>query len=150
MVNLKNKYYIRVNENGIISKYFSSVFEKPTETDILIGEGEGSQFRATSDKLSVELQEFADIENGLQLTNEFGVYILKYENGVISKISDKELEESLLLQKPSPTEIELLQEENLRLMEATTNLYEKTLKLEEENLDIMMAMTELYEMSLES
>lgn len=34
-----NKIYARPNENGVVVKLFSSVFEEPTEDDILIEEG---------------------------------------------------------------------------------------------------------------
>ncbi len=145
----KNKYYIRLNEKNQIIKTFSSTFEKPNVTDILIGEGEGSQFRAFSNNLSPELKEFTGVENGLQLTNEHGIYILKYENGLICKVSEEELLEELNnLPKPQPTEVELLKEENLNLMETMTMLYERSQDLEQQNIDLMVAITELYEMNI--
>ncbi len=144
MEEFKNKYYISVNEKNRVIKTFSSVFEKPIETDILIGEGAGSQFRVLSDKLSEELQEFAEVENGLQLINELGIYILKYENGVIRKISDEELEESISGVEFVPTEIELLKEENFKIIEVATKLYELAMKVQEDNIDLRSAIIELY------
>ncbi|MFV0519609.1 MAG: hypothetical protein ACK5LY_04965, partial [Lachnospirales bacterium] len=90
-----------------------------------------------------------NIENGLPIINEFGILQLKYENGFISKISEIEIQEELEnLPKAPLTEIEVLKEENLLLMETTTELYEKTLALEQQNLDLMVAITEIYEASL--
>ncbi len=86
MEEIKNKYYIRLNESGRVVKMFSSAFEEPLESDILVSEGVGSQFRADAGVLSEELQSFASVENGLDLIDENGVYQLKYENGLITKI----------------------------------------------------------------
>ncbi len=145
---VKYKYFIRVENNKII-KAFSNVFENPKENDILIGEGDGSQFRATSEVLSEELQYLSKIENGLSLINDKGLYSLKYENGLICKVSEEELQEELNnLPKPHHTEVEVLKEENLILMETMTTLYEKTQDLEQQNLDLMVVITELYEMNI--
>ncbi len=92
MDNFTNKYYIRLNEEKRIIKFFSTAFEDALANDICVGEGIGSQFRVDKKVLSVELQEFANIENGLRLINVNGIYILKYENNQIIKISDEELE----------------------------------------------------------
>ncbi|MFV0519421.1 MAG: hypothetical protein ACK5LY_04000, partial [Lachnospirales bacterium] len=90
-----------------------------------------------------------NIENGLPIINEFGILQLKYENGFISKISEIEIQEELEnLPKAEPTEVEVLKEDSLMLMETTTELYEKTLALEQQNLDLMVAITEIYEMNL--
>lgn len=125
---IKNRYFIRTDENKRIIKTFSSVFEKSEKNDILIGEGEGSQFRAGKEVLSEELQEFSDIENGLELLNEHGLYCLKYENGVINKVSDVELQEEFnALPKPQIVNLEILEEENVTLMEAVADLYESML-----------------------
>ena len=40
MENFKNKIYARINESDVVVKLFSSVFEQPLETDILIEEGD--------------------------------------------------------------------------------------------------------------
>ncbi len=87
-----NKYYIRLNENGRVIKAFSTAFEEYVDGDILVGSGTGSQFRADEDFLSSELKEFANIENGLNITNASFQNILKYENGVIMPVTDEELE----------------------------------------------------------
>ncbi len=103
---LKNKYYIRLNEDGKVIKTFSNVYEEATDKDILVGEGEGSQFRVNGNILNVDLQEFANVENGLPLVNDYGFYYLKYEDGLIKKLSDEEIQiEVDSLQKADVTEI---------------------------------------------
>ncbi len=156
MEEVKNKYYIRLDQNDRIIKFFSNVFEEPKETDILINEGYGLHFIVDKDTLREELQRYANIENSLPLTNEFGILQLKYKEGKIRKISDEELEKEIdNLPKSKPSKLQVLEEENLLLMETTAYLYEEniTLKLEQEeqkqqNIDIMLAVAELYEMSL--
>ncbi len=64
MEEIKNKYYIRLNERGRVVKAFSDIFDKVEESDILIGEGFGSQYRVSSEALSDELQDYADVEIG--------------------------------------------------------------------------------------
>ncbi len=90
-----NSYYIRVNKKGRIIKAFSTVFEQPNDNDIKIGEGTGSQFRATSTVLSKELQQYSNIENGLPLTNEEMQYNLtyNYEKMIIEYVSESTLQE---------------------------------------------------------
>lgn len=145
----KNKYYIRLNSKNQIIHFFSDVFETPLKTDILLNEGDGSQFRASSKNLANDLQEYADVENGLPLMNELGIYQLKYENGKIQKLTAQEIQVEIdNLPLPQPTEIETLKEENILLMMTATELYEKNLQLEEQNLDIMLAVAEIYEMSI--
>lgn len=147
------KYYIRLNKDKKIIKTFTSAFEEAIESDILIGEGIDSQFRATKEVLSEELQEFANVENGLNFVNEQGLYCLKYEQGLISKVSKSELEEELNnLPKPKPTQLEILEQENIMLMETTVELYETNLEqekqikdLKQENVEMMLALTEVYE-----
>ena len=39
MENFTNKIYARLNEDGIVIKLFSSVFEQPLKTDVLVEEG---------------------------------------------------------------------------------------------------------------
>ncbi len=139
----KNKYYIRLNENSRIVKWFSEVFEKPLDGDILIGEGYGVQFVVGKEVLSEELQEYANVENGLPLTNERGILQLKFENGVISKVSDVELKVEIartleLMVANQPTEIEMLREETDVLKEKVAELEAKTRELEEQNANIMI------------
>ncbi len=105
MEELKNKYYIRLNENGRIIKTFSSAFEKSLESDIVVGEDYGSQFRADAGVLSEELQSFASVENGLMLMNDLGGYQLKYENGLICKVSEDDEEFVLLARTNKKVEL---------------------------------------------
>lgn len=153
MEEFKNKYYISINEENRIVKTFSSAFGNPIDSDIEVGEGVGSQFRVSGELLSEELKFFADIENGLQILDENGLYCLKYENGLIHKVDENELQEELNnLPKQQPTKIEMLEEENIMLMETVTQLYEINLEqdsllegLRQDNLEMMLALTEIYE-----
>ncbi len=139
MEELKNKYYIRIDERGRVVKVFSDIFDKVKESDILIGEGFGSQYRADSSVLSDELQDYADVENGLDLIDENGLYILKYENGIICKVSDEEIEEEIGdLPEPEPSELEQIKSQN-------TELKNNVLTLETLSLIIMEGLTEVYE-----
>ncbi len=128
---MKNKYYIRINENDRVVKVFSDVFEKAEESDILIGEGNGSQFRANKEILGEELQGVAGIENGLGLINEQGLYCLKFDNGKIEKVSDEELTvETRALPKPEPTRLEVLEIEYNKLKEDYVSLEKRVVELE--------------------
>lgn len=149
MEELKNKYLIRQNEKGRIIKAFSSAFEEVKKEDIAIGEGFGSQFRASKEVLSEDLQGFANIENGLPLLDENGIYILKYENGAISKILDEELAEEIEnLPKAEKSKIQVLEEQNTELMLALTEVYEKNLSLESQLTDTQLALVEIYEKTI--
>lgn len=153
MSEFKNKYYISINENARIIKIFSSDYVNANESDILVGEGIGSQFRVTKEVLSEELHQYANIENGLNLVDGNGFYCLKYESGLITKVSESELEEELNnLPKPQPTQLETLEQENIMLMETATELYETSIEqekqikeLKQENVEMMMAIAEIYE-----
>ncbi len=153
MEEIKNKYYIRLNENGRIVKTFSNALENCLESDIQVGVGYGTQFRVKGEVLSAELQEFSNVENGLCLINDNGLFALKYENGLICKVTEEEQDAELqTLPKAPPTEVEILKEENLLLMETAVELYEKnivleqkTAVLEQQNLDIMEAIADIYE-----
>lgn len=59
------KHYIRV-ENGNVTKGFSDAFEQTLETDILYAEDTGRHFQ-------------------IQMTNERGQYIYKWENEMVER-----------------------------------------------------------------
>lgn len=120
-----SKYYIRLNKDNKIVKTISDIFEMPLDNDILIGEDEGIQFRATEDVLSDELKEYAEVENGLSIINNYGLLQLTYIDGIICKVPDEILQQEYeSLPKSEPTEIEVLKQENIDLMLAVTELYE--------------------------
>lgn len=104
MEHIKNKYYIRLDENNQIIKTFSNVFEEPVESDILINEGYGSQFRASKENLSEELQQYADVENGLPLINENGQYQLTYD---LEEKKIKKINENILFQQAELLKVEI-------------------------------------------
>ncbi len=109
MEEIKNNYYIRLDEKNRIIKTFSDFFEQPSQIDILLYTGLGSQFRASSENLANDLQQYSEVENGLPLMSEPGIYTLKYENGKIQKLSTEEIQlEMDNLPKSQPTPIEVL------------------------------------------
>lgn len=118
------KYYIRLNENNRIIKAFSSAFEESLKTDIEIGQGFGSQFRANSEVLNDELQIHAGVENGLPLYNEKHQYQLEFVDGVIYKISDEVLESEYVEPIRAPTKMEIIQKELLQTQLALCDVYE--------------------------
>ncbi len=90
-----NNYYIAIDHRGRVVKTFSDVFMKPdfeSGRHICIGSGHGSQFVASTEVLSDDLKKYADIENGLPLINEDGIFHFKYENGLIDIVSSEELQ----------------------------------------------------------
>lgn len=139
MTDEQNKYFIRLNSNNQIIHYFSNIFEKPLETDIEIGQGYGSQFRASSSVLSEELQVYANVENGLSVHNLNGLLQYKFEKGIIYKLTDAELQEQQNELPPAePTELEKLQAENTAIKQELEEQKQTTL-------DLMQVVAQLYE-----
>lgn len=128
MEQLKNKYYIRLNENNKIIKTFSNIFEEPQQTDVLIGEGYGSQFRATSEILSEGLQEYSDVENGLPLYDLNGNLQLIYENNLIRYTTDEEKQQELEAYQQTDT---YLRGERTKEFDTLVDKYQLVLKHEE-------------------
>lgn len=139
----KNQYYIRINEDNQIIKVLSSAFESPLETDILVCENNSPHFNVSSELLSDELKKYANIENGLPLADEAtGLHNLKYENGIIRKLTDEELQEEIdNLPQPQPSELEQLKSENEALKQEVSELNQQVT-------DTMLAVAEIYESTL--
>ncbi len=160
----KYKYIIKLDQNNRIIECVSTTLIKELEThSIIIGEGFGAQFRATIDTLDNNVKEYANIENGLQLLNREGIYQLKYENGLIMKVSDEELQKEIdNLPKQRLSKLEQLEQENTILMESATIQFEENLLLKEklaqqelkieeqdEKIDnVMLGMTAMFEKGL--
>jgi hypothetical protein len=66
------RVYIEINKDNNIIKVFSSDFEKPRATSILIDSGLGDKFRHAQTQYLTK-----------PLMNENGTYNYKYENGRI-------------------------------------------------------------------
>lgn len=74
----KNKIYARVNKDGIVTLFFSSVFETPLETDKLIEEGNEDYH--------------AHVHLKYQLRDNDLRYNYKYENDKLILLTDEEKE----------------------------------------------------------
>lgn len=74
-----SKHYIRIDAENRITKGFSDVFEQPFDSDICINEQGGRHF------------EMLGIVNP-PLTEENGVYIYKYEDGMVLERTAEEIQ----------------------------------------------------------
>lgn len=121
-----NKHYIRLDEHNRIIKGFSDAFEKPLEADICINEYGGRHFEI-------------DGEINPCLVNMDGTHNFRYEEvelqsedteekvftKVVRKATDEELAEELAtipVPEPVPSDVEVLQEQMLDMMEMQTDL----------------------------
>lgn len=148
-----NKYYIRLNGNSRITDIISSAQSEILETDILIGEGFGTQFRASSEVLSDELQMYADEENVLrnEIRNEkYGLYQLEYVDGIIQKVSEEILKSEYIEpeQISEPTNSELNEKIDITMV-GLTETYEATMKVKEDNTNTNVALTEVFELCMQ-
>lgn len=92
MSTLKNKHYVRHNEELYIIKGFSDAFEKPQEADICINENGGRHFELNGQC------------NPTLFDGE--VYLYKYENGNVIALTPEEISAARPLPKPKETPIE--------------------------------------------
>lgn len=106
------KHYIRLNQNNIVIYGFSNGFEQPEENDICIDENAGRHFQ-------------------IQLRNERGQYLYKWENASLVERTTQELDIEWSHRPPEPPtpeqRIAQLESDNLNLMIALTEVYEKML-----------------------
>lgn len=102
-----NKHYIRIDEKNRIIEGFSDAFENPLETDICINENGGRQFEING-------------EINPTLVNEYWCHLYMYEDGIIREATEEELKEeqaSFPVPEHTPTDVEILQEQMLDVME---------------------------------
>ena len=92
-----SKHYIRIDNNRIITKGFSTDFEKPQENDICINEDGGRHFELLG-------------QINPSLLNMQGVYLYKYENGEITKRTEEEIGRDIneIPKEPSQAELVML------------------------------------------
>lgn len=91
-MNVYNKHYITVDEQGRIVDGFSDAFRQPAELDICINEQGGYQFRL-----------FPGGEENPFLFEEHGVPLYKYD-GAVAERSAEEIEADIAaLPEPGPT-----------------------------------------------
>lgn len=94
----KNKHYISIDEQNIIIKGFSDVFEQPTDTDICIDENGQRHFEL-----------FGEINPAL--INEQGIALYKWDGEQVAQRTTEEiqteLDELYLLHSLVPTQDEI-------------------------------------------
>ena len=79
-MNLYNKHYITVDEQGRITDGFSDAFRSPAETDICINERGGYQFRL-----------FPGGEENPVLSEEHGIPLYQYDGGQVVRRTQDEI-----------------------------------------------------------
>lgn len=94
MENYKNKIYARLDKNNIVIKMFSSIFEQPLKSDILVEEGNEEYH--------------AHVHLKYAIIDENGNYNYKYENNKLIELTDEEKEVLFPKQVPQPSENEML------------------------------------------
>ena len=86
----KYSAYVRADENNKVIKVFSSCFEQPKDTDILLKTGSGD--------------EFVHVQGRYQLCNDDGTHKYCIDNGVMRECTVEELaEERASFPEPEPT-----------------------------------------------
>ena len=106
-MNIYNKHYITVDEQGRITGGFSDAFRSPSDTDICINEQGGYQFRL-----------FSGGGENPALREKHGVSLYKYEGGDVIRRTLEEIAEdiaSLVIPEPVPST-----EERVTELEAAT------------------------------
>ena len=100
-----NKHYIRVNADGNIIAGFSNAFQQPQESDILINDQGGYQFRL-----------FPDGEENPHLITHEGIALYRWTDGTVHQRTEDEMnaERNRVRQAvPTPTH-----EERIEALEA--------------------------------
>lgn len=87
--------YAKVDKNNKITKVFSTCFEQPQETDILIKSGHGD--------------EYVHVQGQYQIYNEDGTHKYCMDNGIMRECTLEELEaERATFPVPEPSETDQL------------------------------------------
>lgn len=139
MEEIKNKYYLRVDKRNRIIYKLSSAQESPLETDIEVGQGNGTQFQVGTEKLSDELQLWSGVENGLELIHkDYGLFQLEYVENTIfevdSDVLENEYAELVKLAIPTNSELnEKLDITMIALAEAINLVAEQQITIDELN-----------------
>ena len=91
------KVYARADENGKVTKIFSTCFEQPNDTDILLKEGYGD--------------EFVHVQGSYQIFNMDGTHKYCIDNGSMRECTTEEIEaEKETFPTPPPTTEERLEQ----------------------------------------
>lgn len=132
----KYSVYARPNKNNKVIKIFSTCFEQPQDTDILLKTGSGDEY--------VHVGYY-------QLLNTDGTHRYCIDNEAMRECTEEELEEErATFPKPQPTEeqkkIADLEETVMATDEAVASLYEMTITQDEVNNAQDEAIIGIYEM----
>lgn len=104
-----NKIYARLDKNNVVIKMFSSVFERPLDTDKLVEEGNEEYHAHVHLKYTVR--------------DESGNYNYKYENSTLVELTDEEKETLFPAPTPEPNAQDILNAQLLKSKaEITTQL----------------------------
>ena len=107
--------YARADENGKVTKIFSTCFEEPIDTDVLLKEGSGD--------------EFVHVNGSYQIFNMDGTHKYCIDNGEMRECTADEIEaEKATFPAPPPTTEERLEQLELEQNEVNAEvLYEISL-----------------------
>ena len=103
---MTNKIYARLNEDNIVVKLFSNVFETPLETDLMVEEGNEDYH--------------AHVHLKYQLMDMNGDYNYKFENEKMVELTDEE--KAQLFPKVEPVKEPTLEEKVQSLEDDNANL----------------------------
>jgi hypothetical protein len=121
-VEFTNKIYIRLNEDNIVTYIFSTVFEQPLETDILLEEGNEEYH--------------AHVHLKYKLTDDKGRLNYKYIDELI-ELTEEEKEILFPTPIPQQTETEVLQEKITEL-ETNNTAFQTKDNMIQETMDIIL------------
>lgn len=103
------KVYARADENNKITKIFSTCFEQPKESDLLLKEGSGD--------------EFVHVQGSYQIFNIDGTHKYCIDNGFMRECTADEIEaEKATFPAPPPTTEERMEQLELEQNEVNAEL----------------------------
>lgn len=126
MESYTNKIYVRLDENGIVIKLFSSVFEQALKTDVLIEEGNEEYH--------------AHVHLKYQLVDMEGRYNYKYEKKKLIELTEEEKEILFPAPKPQPTEQQIL---NAKLLQDYANTQLELEQQKQLNAEILLQLANI-------
>ena len=103
------KVYARADDNGKVTKIFSTCFEQPEESDLLLKEGSGD--------------EFVHVQGSYQIFNMDGTHKYCIDNGFMRECTADEIEaEKATFPAPPPTTEERMEQLELEQNEVNAEL----------------------------
>lgn len=121
METITNKIYARLDNNNIVIKLFSTVFEQPLDIDFLVEEGNEEYH--------------AHVHLKYQLMDTEGNYNYKYANNKIIELTEEEKEELYPPITPQPSEQQVL---NAKLLQDNAKMSIELEKQKQLNAQILL------------